>query len=202
MATAQKLKLRPSDHGRPISYDDFVASDSVEGYHYELIDGRVYVSPVPDLPHMRLDRWLYLKLELYSLERPDVINFVCYRSRIFVPRRRRVTCPEPDIAAFHDFPLDASFNEVQWQNVSPTLVAEVLSPDGLDKDLVRNFDLYLRVPSIQEYWVLDGLEDAEEPSLRVHRRRGKRWQIIDVATRLKYTTKLLPGFELVLNPRR
>jgi len=62
--------------------------------------------------------------------------------------------------------------------------------------------LYFQVPSIWEYWLVDGLEDAERPSLRVHRRRGKRWHIIDVAAGETYTTKLLPGFELMLDPRR
>jgi Uma2 family endonuclease len=201
MATAQKLLLRPRDHGRSIRYADFLASETVEGYHYELIDGKVYVSPQANPPHMRLDLWLLHKLDRYSAKHLEVINLVYNKTRVFVPGRKRITYPEPDIAAYHDFPLSAPFNAVRWRDVSPILVAEVLSPDCLDKDLVRNVELYLQVPSIQEYWVVEGLEDPDRPSLRVYRRRGNRWQIIDVAAGETYTTKLLPGFKLLIDPR-
>jgi Uma2 family endonuclease len=202
MATAQKLKLGPRDHGQPISYEDFQASETVEGYHYEIIDGKVYVSPLPNPPHMRLDKWLDQKLDHYCVLRPDVINLVYNKTRVFVPGRKRVTYPEPDVAAYQDYPLSAPFKAVRWRDVSPVLVAEVLSPDCLDKDLVRNVELYLQVLSIQEYWVVEGLEDPETRSLRVYRRRGKRWQIIDVACGETYTTKLLPGFKLIVDPRK
>jgi hypothetical protein len=37
----------------------------------------------------------------------------------------------------------------------------------------------------------------------VYRRRGKSWQrVIELAFGDTYTTKLLPGFRLVLDPRR
>jgi Uma2 family endonuclease len=201
MAIATRLKLKPADHGRPIAYQDFLASDTVEGYHYELIDGRVYVSPQANPAHMWLDRWVFKLLERYSCEHPDIINLVYYKARVFVPGRKRSTCPEPDIAAYHDFPLAGGIESLSWEGVSPLLVVEILSPDNLDKDLVRNVGLYLKVPSIQEYWVVNGLEDAERPELRVYRRRGKKWRIIEVAGGDTYTSKLLPGFELVLNPR-
>jgi Uma2 family endonuclease len=41
------------------------------------------------------------------------------------------------------------------------LVGEVVWEDDPDKDLVRNVELYLQVPSIREYWVLDPLPDSE-----------------------------------------
>lgn len=50
MTTATRLKLTPADHGREIDPDDFDAAAGEEGYHYELIDGRVYVSPKAELP--------------------------------------------------------------------------------------------------------------------------------------------------------
>ena len=58
--------------------------------------------------------------------------------------------------------------------MSPILVVEVLFDADPYKDLVRNVDLYLQVPSIREYWLLDARYSADEPTLIVHRRRGKR----------------------------
>jgi hypothetical protein len=63
-------------------------------------------------------------------------------------------------------------------------------------------DLYLQVPSIREYWVLDPRTSAGQPTLLVYRRRGQRWQrVIRVAGGGTYTTRLLPGFTLVLDTR-
>jgi Uma2 family endonuclease len=201
MATV--TKIGPADHGRPMTLDEFLTGSYEEGYKYELIDGKLYVSPEPNLPEGLLEGWLFRKLDRYSVEHPEVINWVHYKTRVFVPSRRRVTCPEPDLAAYHDFPLDADYRDVRWQDVSPILVGEVLSPEGPEKDLVRNVDLYLQVPSIREYWILDGRDDPNHPTLLVYRRRGQRWQRpINVAAGEAYTTRLLPGFELILDPRR
>lgn len=83
------------------------------------------------------------------------------------------------------------------------LVGEILSRDNPDKDLVRNVELYLRVPTIREYWVVDTRADPDRPTKQVYRRRGSRWQRpLEVAYGETYATKLLPGFEVLLDPRR
>jgi Uma2 family endonuclease len=198
-----RLKIGPKDRGRRLTLDEFMASDSVNGYHYELIDGKLYVSPLPDLPHACVEDWIYSLLNRYSSENLAVINKVKNKARVFVPRRRAVTCPEPDVAAYRKFPLDRPLAERRWQDVSPILVVEVLSEDDPDKDLVRNVQLYLRVPSIREYWILDPLQEGHDrPHLIVRRRWGGRWRVRNVAPGETYTTRLLPGFELVVDPHR
>ena len=120
-----------------------------------------------------------------------------------MPGRPDVTNPEPDVAAYRKFPLHRPTGEVRWQDVSPILVAEVLSVDDPDKDLVRNVDLYLQVPSIREYWVLDTTrEDPDHPYLTVRRRWRGKWRVSEFAPGQTYTTSLLPGFKLRLDPRR
>ncbi len=200
MATVTE-KLGPKDHGRLMSYDEFMAGDYEEGYHYELIDGRLYVSPMPNLPQGRLERWIGKKLDRYSDDHPEVVNFVYGKCRVFVPGRRRTTCPEPDVTAYRDFPEDTDFDEVRWQEVSPVLVVEVLSLDDPDKDLVRNVELYLQVPSIKEYWLFDTREDPEQLRLQVRRRYRGQWKLTEFGPGETYATKLLPGFTLRLDPR-
>jgi Uma2 family endonuclease len=200
---ATLTKLGPGDHGRSVSLDDFTAGDFEEGYQYELVDGRLYVTPLPNLPENRVEQWILMKLWNYAQEKASVINFVSSKARVFVSDRPGVTNPEPDIAAYHDFPVDSSLDAVRWQDVSPLLVVEVLSREDPDKDLVRNVELYLQVPSIREYWLFDTRAGgADRPALTVRRRRGDRWRLIEVAHGETYTTRLLPGFALFVDPRR
>jgi Uma2 family endonuclease len=196
------LKIGPADHGKPMAYDDFVQADWEAGYQYELIDGRLYVSPQPNAPQGRVERWIYRKLDRYSDEFPDVLNYVHAKARVFVPDRPGVTNPEHDVAAYRDYPLDQDLDADDWRDVSPILVIEILGDDP-HKDLVRNLELYLQVPTIREYWVIDTRLSASRPTLYVYRRRGQRWQqVIEVPYGETYTTRLLPGFELVVDPRR
>jgi Uma2 family endonuclease len=184
-----------------MSLEEFLAGDYREGYHYELIDGKLYVSPKPNLPENWVEEWLYTQLKLYAVKHPKVINYVSHGARVFVPGRRGLTNPEPDLSAYHNFPSHRPLRTIRWQDLSPVLVAEVLSAEDPDKDLVRNVELYLLVPSIKEYWVLDSREDPDRPTMRVYRRHGQKWRIIDLSYGDTYTTKLLPGFELLIDPR-
>ena len=200
MATV--TQIGPADHGRPMSYDEFMAGDYEEGCKYELIDGKLYVTPQPNLPENRVEQWLLFKLYNYTQTHPEVVNFISVKARVFVPGRRRTTCPEPDITVYHDFPLHRPFRAVRWQDVSPVLVAEVLTCDDPGKDLVRNVELYLQVPSIREYWILDAREEPERPLMIAHRRYRGHWSVREHAPGTVYTTKLLPGFELLIDPRQ
>jgi Uma2 family endonuclease len=202
MSTATRLKLTLEDHGREIEEEEFDSATTEEGYHYELIDGRVYVSPLPDPPAESLESWLYGKLYHYSQERPDIINYVSPRARIFIPGRKKATRPEPDIAAYSDYPHHLPRKQRRWQDFNAVLVVEVISEDDPDKDLVRNVELYQEVPTIREYWILDPRPDPDRPTLTVYRRRGKQWQKpIEVPFGEVFETpRFLPGFRLVVDP--
>lgn len=194
-------KLGPEDHGRAISLEEFAEREFQPGYHFEVIDGRLYVSPEANLPEIRLERWLYRKLDMYSRRHEEVINFVYPKTRVFVPDRPDLTIPEPDIAAYRHFPDELPLDEVNWEDVSPLIVAEILHAGDPAKDLTRNVELYLQVISIKEYWILDAREAADRPMLRVYRRRGGKWSETEVGFGGVYTTRILPGFRLKVDPR-
>jgi Uma2 family endonuclease len=195
------LKLGPSDHDRELTLEEFLQADYEEGWRYELIDGRLYVAPQADPPEGMNELWLLIRLYEYAKIHPEVINFVYNKTRVFVPSRQATTAPEPDIAAYHNFPVGQDRNDLRWQDHNPILVVEVVSQFDPDKDHMRNVALYLQVPSIREYWILDGTADANNPTLFVYRRRGQRWQnVIQVEAGETYTTRLLPGFTLVVDP--
>jgi len=199
MATV--LKIGPAEQGRPMTLEEFLAGDYEEGHRYELIDGRLSVSPEANFPEDWVNVWLLRKVFSYAEAHPRVLQHVTPRARVFVRGRQGITSLQPDLTAYRRYPHRRRIRNIRWQQLSPALVAEVLSADDPDKDLVRNVALYLEVPSIKEYWVLDAREDADEPRMTVYRRRGKAWRVIEVEPGERYTTPLLPGFELVLNTR-
>jgi Uma2 family endonuclease len=199
MATVSKMG--PSDHGQRMSLEEFLAGDYMEGYQYELIDGKLYVSAKPEVPENWVEMWLSGKVNQYARDHQDVINYLSHKARVFVPEARRVTAPEPDLSAYQNFPFHRPIRSLRWQDVSPMLVSEVLAIDDPYKDLVRNVELYLQVPSIEEYWLLDTREDPERPTMRVHRRQEQRWHLTELTYGETYRTDLLPGFELLIDPR-
>jgi Uma2 family endonuclease len=200
VAVATSLGL--ADHGHPVTLEEFESAEFEEGYKYELIDGRLYVSPAPNLPEDCNVAWLFEKLLAYKLRHPKAIRHLSQKARVFVPGRAETTCPEPDISVFRVFPVDVPLEKRKWQSVSPILVVEVLYDADPYKDLVRNVELYLQVPSIREYWLLDARYSADEPTLIVHRRRGKQWVRREFPFGVTYKTKLLPGFSLIVDPRK
>src|SRR5262245_16092790 len=125
MATV--TKLGPADQNRRMTLEEFETGNYEEGFKYELIDGRLYVLPLPDTDENRVERWLDTALGDYSRDHRDVINFVCSKPRVFVPGRRLTTCPEPDLAAYDDYPLDLPFRDLRWQDLHPVLVVEVMT---------------------------------------------------------------------------
>jgi Uma2 family endonuclease len=196
------LVFGPADHGRTVTREEWETALRQEGYRYEVIDGRLVVSPRPNFPHDAVVEWLHDVLKAYARRHPEVMNWVSGRAGVSVLDRPELTEPEPDIAAFRDVPLDLPYDEIRWEDLSPLLVVEVVSEDNAEKDLERNVELYLEVPSIREYWILDPRQDADRPTLHVYRRRGQRWQKrIDIAPGGTYTTRLLPDFALMVDPR-
>src|SRR5262249_17422258 len=116
------------------------------------------------------------------------------------PEEPDQTRPEPDLAAYHDYPLDDPVAELNWLDHPPVLAIEIVSEGDPDKDLERNVRLYRDVPSIQEYWIVDPRRNPDQPSLLVSRRGKRGWQRpIRIAGGDTYTTPLLPGFTLVMD---
>ena len=197
-----RLCLTPADHGRPITLDEFDDSDFREGSRYEVIEGRLEVSPAPELPHEDFSEWLVTSLRDYARLRPDIINKVKAPARIFLPASDEVSAPEADFGAYAGYPVGTPPSRRRWRDVSPLLVGEMISLDTAEKDLVRNRRLYLAVASIREYWMIDPRDDADRPSLLILRRRSpRRWAApIRVAPGQTYTTPMLPGFALLVEP--
>lgn len=200
MVEVKSRKIGPKWDGRPISEWEFDAADFAPGYKYELIDGRIAVSAEPEPQENYLEKWIEKKLDRYAERHPDVLNYVTTKGRVYTPGQRRTTIPEPDITCYSQFPHRKATQDLGWHEVSPLLVVEVLVYGDPAKDLERNVKLYLQVPSIKEYWVVDGRDSAECPQFIQHRRVGQRWAVKIYPYGSKFRTKLLPGFTLTIDP--
>lgn len=201
IATPARLRFGPTDHGVRVTADELAEAEYAEGYRYEVIDGRLYVAPIANFPEGWLNDWLRDQLKAYARANPAVLNMVIGPARVFVPERPELTVPEPDVAAYRDFPLHLPVRELNWADFSPMVVCEVLVDGDPRKDLVRNVELYFEVPSILEYWVLDGRADPDRPTLITRRRWGQRWVVREVPFGDTYTTRTLPGLRLLIDPR-
>ena len=194
------VRLGPGDHGRPMSLQEFLEGDYDEGHQYEIIDGRLYVSPAPNMPHDLVQTWVQRELWRYADAHRNRVGYVSGRPRAFVTEAEsRATAPEPDVAVYSRVPEGMNVN---WRDVSPMLVVEIMAEGSEDKDLERNVDLYLRIPSIEEYWVFDIRDNAAEPVLIAHRRETDGWAVSEHPAGSIYTTPLLPEFELTIRPSR
>lgn len=193
-------KFGPANNDAPLSLDDFESAEYEPGFKYELIDGRLSVAPAPNPPENYLETWLYRELLAYHTAHPAVLGYISNKPRVFVTARRKATVPEPDIAGYSGLDLTGGLRHLDWRDMQPMFLAEVLVDGDPTKDLVRNPELYLAVPSVKEYWVLDGRDDPERPTLIQHRRRGKRWIVREFPFGTTFTTKLLPGFSLLVDP--
>jgi Uma2 family endonuclease len=188
------VRFGPKSHGRPVTDEELQHAEYRPGYDYEVIFGRLYVSPAPNPEHDVVEKHIYNQIYLYSLDRPDVVGYLTDRARVFVASEEKTTAPEPDLAVYANSPDD------DWREAEPFIVGEVLRGDSVDKDLFRNVSLYWQVTSIQEYWVIDIRQDSRRPTLSVYRRARGDWDVREYPPDAIYETPLLPGLKLRISP--
>ncbi|MBE7506432.1 MAG: Uma2 family endonuclease [Planctomycetia bacterium] len=191
------MRIGPEDHGRAFSLAEWSRSIETPGYIYEIIDGALVVSPNPAPSH---DYWVQIveeELRAYAAENPKSINWITERCDVVVPGRAGETRPQPDLAAFRNYPRQPPKS---WDEVCPIVVVEVISARRGAKDITRNRHLYWLAGGIREYWVIDPSKSQRRPTLIAHvRGRGsKEWRRSIVPFDKNYESPTLGGFALNL----
>ena len=187
------VRFGPKSHGRLATDEQLEHAEYRPGYDYEVIFGRLYVSPAPNREHDIVEKHIFEQIVRYRDNHPEIVGCVTDRARVFVQGIEATTAPEPDLAVYSE-DLD------DWHDGEPFIVGEVMRGTDIDKDLFRNVDLYLRVPTIHEYWVFDIREEPRRPKLWVYRRIRDDWDIQEFPPDVVYETPLLPGLKLSLSP--
>jgi Uma2 family endonuclease len=154
--------------GEPFTVDELERMPE-DGRRYELIDGMLIVSPAANVPHQRVAFVLGMLLEDAC---PN--DLVAFGTAINVRFSLR-SALEPDVAVVRV--ADAEGGPVRITG-TPLLVAEVLSPDSVLRDLNLKKAAYERF-GIPSYWVVD--PDVDRPSLQAFELDGDCYaQVADV----------------------
>jgi Uma2 family endonuclease len=142
--------------GEPFTVDDLERMPD-DGRRYELIDGMLIVSPAPNIGHQRVVVVLASLLEQACPDDLVVVADVGVR----IAERGAL---EPDVVV-------ARVSDAEGVRLArpPLLVAEVLSPDSVLRDLNLKKAAYERF-GIPSYWVVD--PDLDRPSLRAYELDG------------------------------
>ena len=98
------VRFGPKDHGRAVSDDELQGAHFRSGYDYEVIFGRLYVSPAPNFKHDWIEKYILEELVKYWRQHPEVVGYVTDRARVYVPDTERTTAPEPDLAVYAQMP--------------------------------------------------------------------------------------------------
>jgi Uma2 family endonuclease len=169
---------------------DLDAFPDDDGNRYELIEGVLYVSTAPGLPHQ-----LVLKNLLFELESFLRMNSV----GVIVPGPGTIfsnyDAVIPDIAIVRHERWD-SVTSNQKVTGAPDIVVEILSPgaENRRRDLQVKRKLYARY-GVAEYWIVDN----EDRSIAIYRLQNQTLEkVVTVRDDDVLTSPLLPGFELTV----
>lgn len=156
--------------------------------HYELLNGRIVVSPPAGWPHGLIAVNVTLALRLYA----DVhrIGRVFDSSAGFdLPTGDTL---EPDASLVTTSRWNTAPPPVlgQFPKVVPDLVVEILSPSTRGRDLTEKKDVYAR-NGVDEYWVID----PHARSVTVFSRSGAAFDDGTTLARGLLPSRLLPGLD-------
>jgi Uma2 family endonuclease len=167
---------------------DLDAFPDDDGKRYELIEGELFVSCAPGLPHQLVLAKLITKFSVY-LEQNPVGIAVPGPGAIF----SNYDAVIPDLVFARKDRLDTIVENDRFV-AAPELVVEIVSPgsENRGRDLKAKRRLYGKY-GVQEYWIVD----PENRSVTLLYLRGNILVESHVATEgAEITSPLLPGFSL------
>jgi len=130
-----------------------------DGNRYEVVEGELFVTPSPLLPHQAVSGALHARLFDFVKARRIGWAFAA-PGDVHVNRKSRVL---PDIFVL---PRTTTRMPKSWKDApTPILVVEILSDSTAMRDLGAKSKLYNRA-GVAEYWIVDW----EERNVRVIRR--------------------------------
>jgi Uma2 family endonuclease len=159
-----------------------------DGNRYELIEGELFVSRAPGIPHQRVLHNLQLEFGLYLRANPIGI-LVPGAGAIFSDYDTVI----PDLAYVRNERWDQVVTGEKFTG-AVDLVIEVLSPGAANRrrDLSAKRQLYGKY-GVEEYWIVD----SENLAILIFRRQGKTLEEMAMLTvEDELTSTILPGFRL------
>jgi len=180
MGSMADLKTRPRK-----TVDDFMKLP--EGTLAELIDGEIFMSVAPRVPHQGVILNLAMALTVFAHPR-RLGRVVLSPMDVHLPSGDIV---EPDLI----FVRRENLAIIQdWVRGVPDLLVEVLSPSHPERDLIVKRDLYAR-NGVGEYWIVD----PADRSVQILKLSGNRYEPAGYRKGDQaLATDLLPGLALIV----
>ena len=157
-----------------------------EGAPYQLIGGKLIMTPAPTTYHQGISMRLELKLATFVIEKD--FGMVYYAPvDVYLEETENY---QPDIIYISKDRLHII--EPAMVKGAPDLVIEILSPSTAYYDLREKFKVYAR-HGVKEYWIVD----PHEQSIEIYRgEEGKFKQIQRAEKEGKVQSVVLHGFEV------
>jgi Uma2 family endonuclease len=159
-----------------------------DGNRYELIEGELFVSRAPAIPHQFAIQNLQVEFSLYLRENP-IGKVVPGAGAVF----SKYDAVIPDLCFVRNERWAEVVTEVRF-TAAPDIVIEVLSPgaENRRRDLSVKRQLYAKY-GVAEYWIVD----AENRSVNIYRLLGQSLErAVSLTDADEITSPLLPGFAL------
>lgn len=181
--------LSHPEPGRIYTYEDYLELPD-DGKRYQIVDGKLYVSPAPRPRHQEILSNLHFMFRLWIEEGGSGIVYFAPFDVIFGER----DVVQPDLVWFSNEDRKRIGN--RGSEGAPTLAAEVLSDSTRRLDIIkkrRQFEEF----GVEEYWILDPAIDV----VQVLRRDGDaltKVTELEAGDGVALTSPLLPGLALDL----
>jgi len=173
-----------------MTVDDLEAMPE-DGNRYEVIEGELFVSGAPGLPHQIVAGNIHYQLRTY-LDRNPIGRVIATPGLVFSQYSGVI----PDLV-FYSHARGKEIIANDRLNAAPEIVNEILSPgrENISRDSIAKRQLYAK-HAVSEYWIVD----SENRSVEVYRLQN---QSLDLAAVLRnkdeLTSRSLPGFACPLS---
>ena len=157
-----------------------------DGNRYEVIEGELFVSRAPGLPHQILSGNIFYQLKRYLDESP--IGLVIPTPGLVFSQYSGVI---PDIVFFTHGRGEEIISGERLV-AAPDIVIEILSPgrENVSRDRVAKRQLYAK-HGVEEYWIVD----SESRAVEIYRLASEKLELAKMLRdQDEITSRLLPGF--------
>ena len=157
-----------------------------DGNRYEVIEGELFVSRAPGLPHQIVSTNILGCFLTYLAQNP--IGRVVHTPGVVFGQYSGVI---PDLV-FYSHARGEEIIANDRLNAAPEIVIEILSPgrENISRDRVAKRQLYAR-HGVSEYWIVD----SENQSVEVYRLANQNLELATVLSiKDEITSPSLPGF--------
>jgi Uma2 family endonuclease len=137
-----------------LGYDDFWSVPD-DGNRYEILDGEMFVTPLPSLRHQTVSARLHHVLSDYA-KRRDLGVVIAAPVGVILGEHRQV---QPDLLVIRK----ENYGLINSKEIvgPPDLVIEILSPTTVRRDRLQKATLYA-ASKIPYYWIVDPQNETIE----------------------------------------